>query len=152
MVFQRAGINLQAAIWTSGGSALYSRSTPGPAPGTYYAAASLNGSNRDIRIYLWDDTGALVNNTGGGSGAAVTLAGDYLLGRAVSVGSPWSYETAVAFGWDGLIISQTDLQAIVDRIVAGDSVDNIFANPALMAQYAALPTDGMITGVYDPDN
>ena len=74
-------------------------------------------------------------------------AGSYF-GRGPGTGSAIDASIGPVVGWSTYLPSQAQMEAIIAAFVAGDTLDEVYADPSLVAQYATLPTDGVITGAY----
>ena len=149
----KTGSSLRSLWLTGTGSVVSPEASfamgPMGSPGTYYIGATGNPTTGALTLLLWDAAGTLLSSAAATAGARTMGDGNYF-GRGPNPGTAVDGAWGPVVGWSSYFPSQAELQAIVDAFVAGDTLDEVYADPTLAAQYATLPTDGIITGAYDP--
>lgn len=119
-----------------------------------FLGGSVDGTSGALLSHAWDEDGAhLGNGTASHAGPLpLTTAPQIIrLGRQTNLSYYWNNTIYWAMGWDGEVVAEAQLKAILDAYLAGTTIDQMPA--ALLAAGVPLPqllTDGLICGAYDP--
>lgn len=148
-LLRKQSANLQSIFVTGAGAGIgVASSIVAPGVGTWYIGAVGDSVTGNTAVYLWDSAGALVSSNAV-AGTARTIGPGNWFGRGTVAGQAVTGTVGPVVGWSAFVPTQAQFQAIVDALVAGVSIDAMYADVALTVRFATLPTDGMISGAVD---